>query len=45
MNLHRVTPSDPFRLAENKSQDPIAAPLRSDRSAGIAEVGELLRAA
>ena len=41
----RVTPSDPFRMAENKSQAAIAALLLGDRSAGMAEVGELLRAA
>jgi len=42
---HRVTPSDPFRLAESKSQGAIAALLLGDRSARMAEVGELLRAA
>src|ERR1700722_16873232 len=41
----RVTPSDPFRLAENKSQGATAALLLGDRSAGMAEVGELLRGA
>jgi hypothetical protein len=42
---HRVTPADPFRLAENKSQDAIAALLLGERSAGMAEVGELIAAA
>jgi hypothetical protein len=42
---HRATPNDPFRLAENKSQGAIAALLLGDRSAGMAEVGELLRGA
>jgi acyl-CoA dehydrogenase len=41
----RVTPNDPFRLAENKSQGAIAALLLGDRPAGMAEVGELLRGA
>ena len=42
---HRVTPSDPFRLAENKTQDAIAELLLGDRAAGMAEVGELIAAA
>jgi hypothetical protein len=42
---HRMTPADPFRLAENKSQDAIAALLLGERSAGMAEVGELIAAA
>jgi acyl-CoA dehydrogenase len=42
---HRVTPGDPFRLAENKSQSAIASLLLGDRSVGMAEVGELLREA
>jgi hypothetical protein len=42
---HRVTPADPFRLAENKPQDAIAALLLGDRSVGMAEVGEWLAAA
>jgi len=42
---HRVTPSDPFRLAENKTQDAIAELLLGDRPAGMAEVGELIAAA
>ena len=41
----RVTPSDPFRLAENKSKGATAALLLGDRLAGMAEVGELLRGA
>jgi acyl-CoA dehydrogenase len=42
---HRVSPSDPFRLAENRTQDTIAALLLGDRAAGMAEVGELIAAA
>jgi acyl-CoA dehydrogenase len=42
---HRVLPSDPFRLAENKTQDVIAGLLLGDRAAGMAEVGELTAAA
>jgi hypothetical protein len=42
---HRVTPGDPFRLAENRTQDAIAALLLGDRAAGMAEVGELIAAA
>jgi acyl-CoA dehydrogenase len=42
---HRVSPSDPFRLAENTAQDAIAAQLLGDRAVGMAEVGELLPAA
>src|ERR1700756_939124 len=42
---HRVTPSDPFRLAENRTQDAIAALLLGDRPAGMAEVGEWVTAA
>ena len=42
---HRVTPSDPFRLAENKTQEAIAELLLGDRAAGMAEVGELIAAA
>jgi len=42
---HRVLPSDPFRLAENKTQDAIAELLLGDRAAGMAEVGELIAAA
>jgi hypothetical protein len=42
---HRLTASDPFRLAENKVQDAIAALLLGERDAGMAEVGELVLAA
>src|SRR5689334_8728819 len=42
---HRVLAADPFRLAENKSQDAIAALLLGDRTAGMAEVGEWVTAA
>ena len=42
---HRVLPGDPFRPAENKTQDAIARLLLSDRAAGMAEVGELIAAA
>jgi hypothetical protein len=40
-----VSSGDPFRLAENKSQDAIAALLLGERSAGMAEVGDLVSAA
>jgi len=43
--VHRLTPSDPFRLAENKADDAIATLLLGDRAAGMAEVGELISAA
>lgn len=42
---HRVSPSDPFRLAENPAQAKIAALLLGDRAAGMSEVGELVLAA
>ena len=42
---HRVLPSDPFRPAENRTQDAIAGLLLGDRAAGMAEVGELIAAA
>jgi acyl-CoA dehydrogenase len=42
---HRVTPGDPFRLAENKTRDAIAGLLLGERAAGMAEVGELIAAA
>src|SRR5579871_2167836 len=42
---HRVMAADPFRLAENRSQDAIAALLLGDRPAGMAEVGEWVAAA
>src|SRR5215472_5579006 len=42
---HRVMAADPFRLAENKSQDAIAALLLGDRSASMRDVGEWIAAA
>ena len=42
---HRVVPADPFRLAENRSHEKIAELLLAERSAGMAEVGELVAAA
>ncbi|WP_316239410.1 acyl-CoA dehydrogenase family protein [Bradyrhizobium sp. SZCCHNR1015] len=42
---HRLTPSDPFRLAENETDDAMATLLLGDRVAGMDEVGELLSAA
>jgi hypothetical protein len=42
---HRVLPSDPFRLVENRTQDAIAGILLIDRAVGMAEVGELIAAA
>jgi acyl-CoA dehydrogenase len=42
---HRVSPGDPFRLAENSTQRAITAHLLGDRAVGMAEVGELLIAA
>jgi hypothetical protein len=42
---HRVAPCDPFRLAENRTQDAVAGLLLDDRPAGMAEVGELIAAA
>src|SRR5262249_32705106 len=42
---HGVLPGDPFRLAENRTQDAIATLLLSDRPAGMVEVGELIAAA
>src|ERR1700761_1273141 len=42
---HRVTPDDPFRLAENRTQDKIAELLLGDRSATMREVGDLVSAA
>jgi hypothetical protein len=42
---HRVQPSHPFRLAENRTQEAIAGLLLSNRAAGMAEVGELIAAA
>jgi acyl-CoA dehydrogenase len=42
---HRIPAQDPFRLTENAAQRAIAGHLLGDRSAGMAEVGELLLAA
>jgi acyl-CoA dehydrogenase len=42
---HRVSASDPFRLAENATQRAITDHLLGERSVGMAEVGELLVAA
>jgi acyl-CoA dehydrogenase len=42
---HRLSTSDPFRLAENTVQNTIAGHLLGDRAVGMAEVGELLLAA
>jgi hypothetical protein len=42
---HRLTASDPFRLAENAVPDAIAGLLLGERDASIAEVGELVLAA
>jgi acyl-CoA dehydrogenase len=42
---HRLSMSDPFRLTENAAQGPIASLVLGERSAGMAEVGELLLAA
>ncbi|WP_316201508.1 MULTISPECIES: acyl-CoA dehydrogenase family protein [unclassified Bradyrhizobium] len=42
---HRLTPSDPFRLAENRVDDAIATLLLGERTADMEEVGELLSAA
>jgi hypothetical protein len=40
---HRVSPSDPFHLAETAAQRAITGHLLGERSVGMAEVGELLR--
>jgi acyl-CoA dehydrogenase len=42
---HRVSASDPFRLAENAAQRAITSHLLGDRAVAMAEVGELLLAA
>jgi len=42
---HRVSVSDPFRLTENPVQRAITEHLLGDRAIGMAEVGELLKAA
>src|SRR5438445_300395 len=42
---HRVSASDPFRLAENSTQRTITGHLLGERAVGMAEVGELLKVA
>jgi hypothetical protein len=42
---HRLTSSDPFRLAENNTQGAIANLLLGEHGCGMAEVGELVCAA
>jgi len=42
---HRVAPSDPFQLAETATQRKITDHLLGERDIGMAEVGELLKAA
>jgi acyl-CoA dehydrogenase len=42
---HRVTPGDPFRLAENTVQRAMTDHLLGERAVGMAEVGEMLAAA
>ena len=42
---HRVLANDPFRLTENSAQCEISGHLLGERSAGMAEVGELLKVA
>ena len=42
---HRLAAGDPFRLAENTTQDSIATHLLGKRDVGMAEVGELVSAA
>jgi len=42
---HRVTASDPFRLAENSAERAITDHLLGERAVGMAEVGELVLAA
>lgn len=39
---HRLTPPDPFRPANGKADDAMAALLLGDRAAAMAEIGELL---
>jgi acyl-CoA dehydrogenase len=42
---HRVSPSDPFQLAETATQRKITDHLLGERDVGMAEVGELLKVA
>jgi len=42
---HRLSASDPFRLAENPASQAITGHLLGERAIGMAEVGELLSAA
>jgi acyl-CoA dehydrogenase len=42
---HRVSPSNPFQLAETATQRAITGHLLGERSVGMAEVGELLKVA
>ena len=42
---HRLTSGDPFRLAENKTQDAIASLVLGEHASGMAEVGETVCAA
>src|SRR6476469_1776251 len=42
---HRVSPSDPFQLAETATQRKITDHLLGERHVGMAEVGELLKVA
>lgn len=42
---HRLSAHDPFRLAENATQEAIAYHLVGERAVGMAEVGELVLAA
>ena len=42
---HRLAAHDPFRLAENATQEIIASHLLGERAVGMAEVGELVLAA
>jgi alkylation response protein AidB-like acyl-CoA dehydrogenase len=39
---HRLQPTDPFRLAEGKTEEAIARYLFADRAIGMTEVGEVL---
>ena len=42
---HRVSPGDPFQLAETATQRKITDHLLGERGVGMAEVGELLKVA